>query len=29
MDAGGKDGTVRHVVGLLNPQGEDHRSLGR
>jgi PPK2 family polyphosphate:nucleotide phosphotransferase len=28
MDAGGKDGTVNHVLGLVNPQGLAIRSFG-
>ena len=28
MDAGGKDGTVKHVVGLVNPAGVTIRSFG-
>jgi PPK2 family polyphosphate:nucleotide phosphotransferase len=28
MDAGGKDGTVNHVMGLVNPQGLAIRSFG-
>jgi PPK2 family polyphosphate:nucleotide phosphotransferase len=28
MDCGGKDGTVRHVIGQLNPQGLQIRSFG-